>query len=69
VAVASHETSIREHPDGHKDGAEDKHRATAPAIHIDECGNGHQDVDDILNGGGNQVDVPGKSSHSKNVGQ
>jgi hypothetical protein len=68
MAIASHETSICEHPDRHKDGAKDKHWATAPAIHVDEGGNGHEDVDDILDGGGDQIDISGQSRHGENIG-
>ena len=52
VAVCCHEPGVGEHPDCHEDGADDEHGAPAPAVHVDESGDGHDDVDDVLDGGG-----------------
>lgn len=52
VAVGCHESGVGEHPDCHEDGADDEHGAATPAIHVNESGDGHDNVDDVLDGGG-----------------
>lgn len=67
VAVSCHEPGVGEHPGHHKDGANNKHRAATPTVHEEKSRNGHQDVDDVLNGTGDEVDVAGKTCHSEDV--
>lgn len=67
LTVGSHKTSVGEHPGHHEDGTDDEHRAATPTVHEEESGNGHQDVDDVLDGTGDKVDVTGETSHTEDV--
>lgn len=51
MAVAGHQAGVGKHPDGHEDGAKDEHGAAAPAVHEDEGGDRHDDVDHVLDTG------------------
>jgi hypothetical protein len=52
-----HEAGVGEHPGCHENGTDDEHGTTTPAVHVDESRNCHEDVDNILNGGSDEVDV------------
>ena len=68
VAVGFEETGICEHPGHHSDGAEEKGGAATPAVDVEEGRDGHNDVDYVLDGGGDKEVVPGEASHSEDVG-
>lgn len=50
VAVGSEDTGVGEEPGHHKSAANEEGRTAAPAIDPDQSGNGHGDVDNVLNG-------------------
>ena len=67
-AVGFEEAGVREHPGHHADGAEEESWAAAPAVDVEEGGNGHDDVDYVLDRGGNEQVVPGEAGHGEDVG-
>ena len=53
--VAGHETCVGVHLDGHEGGADEKRPAATPSVNEDEGEYGHEDIDDVLGGGGDEV--------------
>lgn len=68
MAVGGHETGVGEHPGGHEGGTDQERPTATPAVNEDERKDGHDDVDDILDGGGNKVVVALESGHTEDVG-
>ena len=68
MAVRFEETGICEHPGHHTNGAEEKGGAAAPAVDVEEGRDGHNNVDYVLDGGGNKEVVSGEAGHSEDVG-
>ena len=67
MAVSGKNTGVGKQPGGHESSTNEQCRAASPAIDEEESGNGHRNVDDILNGGGEQQVVATKTSHGKDV--
>ena len=66
-AVAGHEACISVHPDGHEGGADEERPAATPSVDEDEGENGHEDVDDVLDRGGDEVGGTGQTCHTEDV--
>lgn len=56
-SVGAHETTDEEEPESHEDGAEEENGTTTPAIDEEDGGDGHEDVEDVLDGGGLEVGI------------
>ena len=67
LAVGGQETGIAIHPDGHEGRADQKWHASSPSIDEDQGKDCHPDVDDILDGGGNETSVAAQTSHTEDV--
>jgi hypothetical protein len=68
LAVAGHEACVGVHPDGHEGGADEERPASTPSVDEDEGKDGHEDVDDVLDGGGDEVGGAGQTCHAEDVG-
>ena len=68
VAVGFQEPAVCEHPGHHAEGAEEEGRAAAPAVDEEEGGDGEDDVDDVLDAGGDEEVVAGEAGHGEDVG-
>ena len=68
MAVGFEETGICEHPGHHTEGPKEKGGAAAPAVDVEEGRDGHNDVDYVLDGGGNKEVVPREAGHGEDVG-
>lgn len=68
VTVRGHETGVDVHPDHHEDGADHKGVAATPAVTPDEGGDGHDNVDDVLDTGGDEQVVALQTGHGEDVG-
>lgn len=66
--VDSKKTGSSEHPQCHEHGSNEKSRAATPLVHPDKSRNGHEDVDDVGNGGGEEVGLAGVASHGEDGG-
>lgn len=66
-AVGGEDAGVGEEPGCHQSGADEEGWTTAPAVHEEEGGDGHQYVDDVLDGGGDQVGVLCQTSHGEYV--
>lgn len=53
----AHETTDEEEPKSHEDGADQEDGATTPTIDEENGRDGHEDVEDVLDGGGLEVSV------------
>ena len=51
VAVGDEDAAVGEEPGHHEGGADEEGGTTAPAVDVEEGGDGHDDVDDVLDGG------------------
>ncbi len=67
LAVGGHEAGVGKHPRHHENGANDEHGSASPAVHEEQSGDGHENVDDVLDRAGDEVDVSPESSHAKHV--
>ena len=61
-------TSVGEHPGAHEDGTHQKSWSTTPAVHPDQGGDGGEDVDDVVDGGGQEIGIATVSGHGEDVG-
>lgn len=50
MSIMSHEASVDEEPERHKEGSNQQWQSAAPPIDEEQGKNGHEDVDDILDG-------------------
>lgn len=57
MAVNGHQSSVGVHPGCHEEGTGDEGNAASPAIDEDEGENGHEYVDDVLDGRSDKVVV------------
>jgi len=67
MAVCRHDARIGVHPRSHEQGAGDEWAPSSPAVDVDERKDGHEDVDDVLYGGGYEVGVAGETGHAEDV--
>lgn len=66
--MCGEEAGVHKHPRAHE-GRTDEHRLSAtPSISPEQSGDGHEDIDDVLNGGSKQVGVASVAGHGKDVG-
>ena len=68
MTVAAKQAGVGEEPDSHESGADEEGGAAAPAVDVEECWNSHDDVDNILDGGGNEERGAGEAGHGEDVG-
>lgn len=66
--VDSKKTSGSEHPESHEHGSDEQSRAATPLVHPDKSRNGHEDVDDVGDGGGEEVGLASVASHGEDSG-
>ena len=62
-AVRGLDATGDEHPGHHAEGAGEKRGATAELVDVDDGGDGHDDVDDVLDGGGEEGVVDAGALH------
>ena len=68
MAARSKETGIRKHENRHE-SCSNKERATAaPSINVFQSENRHENVNDVLNRGGDQISRASQTGHTKDVG-
>ena len=67
-AVNGEYAGIGEHPDCHEDSADQQSGTTSPTIDVEKGRNGHDHVDDVLNGGREEQSTVGLAGHEENVG-
>lgn len=68
VSVARHETAIGKQECEHSGSAEEEGRAAAPAVDPENGRDGHNDVNNVLDGARNEEVVSLESSHSEDIG-
>jgi hypothetical protein len=68
VTVAAKQAGVGEEPDSHEGSADEEGGAAAPAIDVEERWDGHDNVDDILDGGGDEERGAGEAGHGEDVG-
>ena len=68
VAVGFEEPGVGKHEGHHTEGTEEESGSTAPAVHVEQSGYSHDDVDNVLNRGRHQKIVACQASHGENVG-
>lgn len=68
MAVAAKQAGIGEEPDSHEGSADEEGGAAAPAIDVEERWDSHDDIDNILDGGGDEERGAGEAGHGEDVG-
>ncbi len=68
VPVGFENAGVGEEPGHHEGGADEEGGATAPAVDVEEGGDGHDDVDDVLDGGGEEEVVLREAGHGEDEG-
>lgn len=48
--VSGENTGVGEHPEGHEDGTDEQRRTTTPSVDPEQSRNGHEDIDNVLDG-------------------
>lgn len=66
--VGGENTGVGVHPQSHKHGTNEKRGTATPFVDPEQGRNGHEDVDDVLDGRGEQVGVAAVTSHGEDVG-
>lgn len=67
MPIVSHETSIDEKPEGHKEGSDQQWKSAAPSIDEDQSKDGHENVDDILDRRGDEIIVSFEACHAEQI--
>lgn len=67
VAIGSEKTSIGEQPGHHQCRTNEENWTTTEAVHPDQGGDSHNNVDDVLDRRRDEEGVSAESSHSKDV--
>lgn len=62
-AVRGLEGAGDEEEEGHEEGAGEEGGAAAETVEIEDCGEGHEDVEDVLDGGGEEGAGDGGAFH------
>ena len=68
LAVCGEKTSVDPEPGHHEGTANKQWPASSPSVNEDQGKDGHEDVDDVLNGRGDEVGVTCESSHAEHIG-
>ena len=66
-SIGGQNTSVGIHPDHHKRATDQQWLTSSPSIDPDQCRHSHENIDDILNRGGVQADVPRQTCHGEHV--
>lgn len=66
LSISCQETSIGKHPNHHEQGTDKHSWATTPAVNPDQSRDGHDDIDDELNGGWKK-DIASQASHGEDI--
>lgn len=67
MTIGSEETTVCKQPGHHQRRADEENRATTEAVHPNQGGNSHDDVDDVLDGGRYEECISSEASHGEDI--
>lgn len=68
LTIGGENTGVGVHPEGHEDGTNKERRTATPSVDPEQGRDGHEDVDDVLDGRGEQVGIATVAGHGEDVG-
>ena len=67
MAVRGHNACVGEHPGHHQRRANDQWPAASPAVDENKSEYRHEDVDNVLNRGRDQIGIAGETGHPEDI--
>lgn len=65
VTIRSLQGARGEQPGHHEEGADEQRGTAAEAVEVEDCGEGHGDVDDVLDGSGEEFVSDARAAHDE----